>query len=85
MFSFVAFESILTKIFILKFEFPKQFHEKCNKFEFFFVSIFFLNGLMVKALICFHESWVQTLINACINVFCINVVYKNVHHQYYML
>ncbi len=28
----------------------------------------------------FIRFWVQSLMNACINEFCTNVVYKHVHH-----
>ncbi len=61
------------KICALKFEFPKQFYAKHTKFN--FEVIWWLKPWCASM-----RSKVQTLMNVCINVSCINVMYKHVHH-----
>jgi hypothetical protein len=39
-----------------------------------------LSGLVVKALVCFYEVWVQSLMDACLNVSCTNAIKKHIHH-----
>ncbi len=36
-------------------------------------------SLVVKTLVCFHKVWVYSLMDACINISCTNVVYKHVY------
>jgi hypothetical protein len=40
---------------MLKFEFPKQFHTKHDKFKFFNLCIKSQSCLLVKTLVCIHE------------------------------
>jgi hypothetical protein len=42
--------------------------------NFLHLLIMCVSGLVVKALMCFYEIWVQSLMDACLNVSCTNAI-----------
>jgi hypothetical protein len=69
---------------VLKFEFPKQYHAKHDKIKLFHLysqSVEIVWWLKLKCVSM--RSWVQSLMDACFNVSCTNLIYKHIHHGEY--
>jgi hypothetical protein len=66
MISFVAFEFFLKKKHMLKFEFYKSFHAKCNKFKLFLFVNRTWSGLVGKTLVCFNEV-LSSILDRCVH------------------
>jgi hypothetical protein len=62
---------------MVKFEFSKQLNVEHNKVKL-FVSLKFLNDLVIKTTMHFHEV-IATNLDGCVHISCANVIYKHVH------
>ncbi len=64
---------------MLKFELPKQFDAKHNKVKLFFLCYESFEVWWLRPWCASTRFWVQSLMDACINISYINVVHKHVY------